>query len=560
MKLSEMNFSSRYRLSRESANFDLNNTLYNTYLLSCKDHLDELALSDTRKKKDYTNRELIQMIENLAYSLSKMGIRENDKIGLVVDNGIEEAAFLFAANKIGALVKFIDFTKGIEFVKHSIEETDLSLLVLDDFFVQFSSLINEKRLPLVVTNAKDAKENLCFEELTMGSTQKRVASAPYHSGKPSVMINSSGTTGLPKVIVHSDYTINASAQKMLYTDFPLDRRNVMMKNIPPQIGLGLITSLYTPLISGMKVATIGESINHEQFINNIVNFVRNFPEFRTQKDLNDALLLTFTSPLFIKAFLFDPRVTDMSYFGGIMGAGSKMGKAEIEEMEKVGQTKGLTVPLNNAYGQNELGGAVATNTIKYNRNGSAGYPVYGTEVKVIDEHTLAELGPNQTGLIVDRANSHFLYYDNLPEETQKAKITLPDGEWFNTNDIGYYDTDGFIYITGRKARVAIRYDRKISLDDLEKKIESLSFVKQCATIMSKSEGSFEEIAAFVVPNGETGDDIEKLIKSSNVLSDFDMPSEIYPIGELPYLSSGKIDYQKLMEMYKDLNKTRKRSI
>ena len=102
--------------------------------------------------------------------------------------------------------------------------------------------------------------------------------------------------------------------------------------------------------------------------------------------------------------------------------------------------------------------------------------------------------PSFGTVIIERSSSSFNNYDNMPEETRKAFITMPNGEiWFNSNDLGYMNEKGFIFITGRTNRIVIKNDFKISLDDIELKINKLPFIKDCATIISSSGGSMEEI-------------------------------------------------------------------
>ena len=144
------------------------------------------------------------------------------------------------------------------------------------------------------------------------------------------------------------------------------------------------------------------------------------------------------------------KFNDLSHLKGILLGGSKMTESELNTMNKLFAEKGLTVPICNGYGQNEMAGAVALNTIQHNKNGSAGFPTYGTDIRIVDRNTLKDVPFNTSGLILEKSDSRFLYYLNMPEKTKRSTIILSDGsEWYDSTDIGYMDEDGFLFITGR---------------------------------------------------------------------------------------------------------------
>ena len=338
---------------------------------------------------------------------------------------------------------------------------------------------------------------------------------------------------------------------MLHTDYLLGAGNILVKMVPSLIGLGLITSLYTGLISGTEVVLISTEKDIAGLAQKLVAFVKGFGDYKAKFDLrHDSQINIFTAPAVIRAFIPSPEVTDLSFIGSMLAGGSKMEKEELDALEKVAIQKGCTVPICNGYGQNEMAGAVTLNTVHHNKNGSAGFPTFATEIIVVDPETKNILPPNETGLVLENSNSCFLRYENMTEKTEAAFITLPDGSrWFNSCDLGYFDDDGFLYITGRTTRVVIRFDVKVSLDEVERKLQSLPFIHDCAVISSKHDGPEEQITAFLVAPNVIETDIQSKIENANILSGFEIPAEIYIVDKLPYKTSGKIDYERLKEQY-----------
>ena len=118
--------------------------------------------------------------------------------------------------------------------------------------------------------------------------------------------------------------------------------------------------------------------------------------------------------------------------------------AVIEDFNAMGIT------MFQGYGMTENAPIIAVNKDRYSKPASVGLPMPGTEVKIIDQDE------NGVGEIICKGDSVMLgYYDN-PEETARV---LQDG-WLHTGDYGYFDKDGFLYISGRKKNVIVTKNGK----------------------------------------------------------------------------------------------------
>jgi long-chain acyl-CoA synthetase len=99
----------------------------------------------------------------------------------------------------------------------------------------------------------------------------------------------------------------------------------------------------------------------------------------------------------------------------------------------------IGMPLVEGYGLTE-GGIVALNPLDLPRPGSIGRPLPGVEVRIADD-----------GELLVRSPALFIGYFNDPQATSEV---LKDG-WLHTGDAGYRDSDGFLYITGRKKELIV---------------------------------------------------------------------------------------------------------
>ena len=154
------------------------------------------------------------------------------------------------------------------------------------------------------------------------------------------------------------------------------------------------------------------------------------------------------------------------------------------------------------YGLTETSPLLAAETDKQKRPGSVGRNPYNVELKIIDEDG-NEIGlakgsddvemktqeENKVGEILAKGPNIMLGYYNNENETNKV---LKDG-WFYTGDLGYFDKDGFLYITGRKKEVIVlKNGENVYPSDIEFLVNRLSYVKE--SILFPRQNSKKEIA------------------------------------------------------------------
>jgi len=135
----------------------------------------------------------------------------------------------------------------------------------------------------------------------------------------------------------------------------------------------------------------------------------------------------------------------------------------IEDFNAMGLT------MFQGYGMTENSPIIAVNKDRYHKAASVGLPLPGTEVRIIDQDE------NGVGEIICRGDSVMLGYYNNPEETAKVLI---DG-WLHTGDYGYFDKDGFLYISGRKKNVIVTKNGKnIFPEEVELYLSKCEYIKE----------------------------------------------------------------------------------
>jgi acetyl-CoA synthetase len=202
----------------------------------------------------------------------------------------------------------------------------------------------------------------------------------------------------------------------------------------------------------------------------------------------------------------------------------------------------LAVPIHDHYGQTEMGMVVTNHhgLVHRVRMGSAGLPMPGYRVAVLDE-TGQELGPNQPGeLAIDIANSPLLWFDGYWQQETPA---IADG-YYRTGDTVEWETDGSISFIGRADDVITSSGYRIGPFDVESALVEHPAVMETAVIGVPDPERTELVKAFIVlnqryePSPALAEDIKLHVKRR--LSAHAYPRLVVFVTELPKTPSGKI--------------------
>jgi long-chain acyl-CoA synthetase len=137
------------------------------------------------------------------------------------------------------------------------------------------------------------------------------------------------------------------------------------------------------------------------------------------------------------------------------------------------------------YGLTESSPVIAVNTLEANRLGSVGKVAPGTEVRIAADGEILARGP---GIMMG--------YWNKPDAT--AEAVDRDG-WLHTGDIGYLDSDGYLFITDRKKDIIVTSGGKnVAPQPIEGRLGATPYIAQAVLIGDK----YPYLTALIVPNFE----------------------------------------------------------
>ena len=145
------------------------------------------------------------------------------------------------------------------------------------------------------------------------------------------------------------------------------------------------------------------------------------------------------------------------------------------------------------YGLSETSPVAVFNKAANSRAGSVGFPVWGVQVRVVDENG-ADVPTGELGEIIIRGHNIMKGYYKQPEATAAA---IKDG-WFYSGDIGRFDAEGFLYIADRVKDMILRGGFNVYPRELEEVLMTHSAVSLCAVVGVPHDAHGEEVKAFIV--------------------------------------------------------------
>jgi acyl-CoA synthetase (AMP-forming)/AMP-acid ligase II/thioesterase domain-containing protein/acyl carrier protein len=189
-----------------------------------------------------------------------------------------------------------------------------------------------------------------------------------------------------------------------------------------------------------------------------------------------------------------------------------------------------------ACGATECSAYICSNSPDDRRIGSVGKPMPGNEVRILGVSGDL-LGPGAEGEIIAKGPGVFSGYEGQPELNEQS---FYDG-FFRTGDLGYYDQDGYFYLTGRLKEQINRAGMKISPREVDDALRQHPAVSAATTFAVKDHALGEEVhAAVILKPGESATALDLQRFLSTRLADYKTPREIHFVTSIPTNSTGKI--------------------
>ena len=505
----------------------------------------------------WTFEKLKSKVDQASDAFVKAGLQFGDTVLLGVSNCPEAITTLLALNKIGVVSRWFDVRASEKDIEHYANDSNCRHIVAFDMLLpKIQTVIDnttlEKVLVIYPTDSlsvvmqtayslkanrlpKDSRYIRFKHFVKSGDSKSNINCVPFDKSRPSIMIQSSGTTGKPKIIVHSDFSATSCVKKLSYSDLTIESGKTLLDALPPWIAYALGQAVLYPLSLGAKVK-LCPTFEPNMVMDNLGSFTIAFAAPFHYRHIRDN---------FNK--LSKKQRKGLEKLDCLVSGGDKISAEENTELEQI-----IGTVLVNGYGNNEGWGCLTVNPAKHNKYGTVGIPKYDETIIAYDADTGKELPYGESGEICSLTDTMFLYYEGNPDETNAVKQIHPDGKvWLHTGDLGFIDEDGFITLNGRARRVIVRQGFKISAYTIEDKISEHPDVKECGAVEVKDSAEEHVPMTYIVLKDDMADQesVKKSIynKCRCELKAYEIPKYFQIVRELPYTQNGKYDFRLLEE-------------
>ncbi len=190
------------------------------------------------------------------------------------------------------------------------------------------------------------------------------------------------------------------------------------------------------------------------------------------------------------------------------------------------------------YGLSETSPVACFNHLdRESKPGSIGTPLYGIEMKVVDEQG-AEVPVGEIGEIVIRGHGVMAGYHGRPEATAEA---ISEDGWFKSGDLARMDDDGYFFIVDRKKEMIIRGGYNVYPREIEEVLYEHPAIMEAAVIGLPHDELGEEVAAAIAAKpGQTLDAAEVQAFVKERVAAYKYPRHVAILPELPKTATGKI--------------------
>jgi len=479
------------------------------------------AYIDSSSDQRLTFRELNDRSNQIANQLLDLGIKKGERVALALMNSAEFIESYIGIAKIGGVVVPLNWRLVADELEFIIKDSGTRTLIYGEEFLAVVTDLHSRGAKTDITDwlqvgspervAEFAQDYQGFRD--QGSAQEPVEAA--HGDDLLYIMYTSGTTGLPKGVVHS-HTTSFWALLTFAASCDLREADRYLAALP----LFHVGSL------------IPITLNLYRGVTSIV--MREFDPLKAWQLIAEEKITTSLLVPAMLNFMVQVPLQDLNYesIRWIQSGASPLPVSLIQRYADLG------IEIHQIYGLTETCGPACVISAEHalEKVGSTGKAFFHSEVRVVDELGEDCLAGAQ-GEVWVQGGHVMLRYWNRPDAT--AETITQDG-WLRTGDIATIDAEGFVYIQDRIKDMIISGGENVYPAEIENVILTHPLVSEVAVIGQPSERWGESPLAVVVKADKQLSEALVLEHCNGKLARFKLPKAAVFIDEIPRNANGKV--------------------
>ncbi len=445
--------------------------------------------------RNFTYRQFWDLAGRLAGALVASGVARGDRVAVQVEKSVEAIALFWACVRGGFAFLPLNTAYTAAEVSYFLEDAEPAVFIGSAAKVTASI------------------KTLSIEQLVQ--VGQPIDDAVTGWDDRAAILYTSGTTGRSKGAMLSQANLASNALALIETwKFTAD--DVLIHALPVYHTHGLFVAMNTVFLSGGTML-----------------YRRSFDAGDVMRLIPQATCLmgvpTFYTRLLQQAELTREATRHMRLF--ISGSAPLLAETHRAFSMRTGHA------ILERYGMTETNMNTSNPYDGERRAGTVGFPLPGVDVRINGRGVIEVKGPNV-----------FLGYWRNPEKT---KEDMTDDGWFITGDVGHFDVDGYLVISGRAKDLVISGGFNVYPREVELLLDDMTGVIESAAIGVPHADFGEAVVAVVATTSLTAaDELEMIRVLRKSLASFKVPKRIVFVPELPRNAMGKVQKAVLRERYK----------
>jgi fatty-acyl-CoA synthase len=516
-------------------------TVYHNLESSAARHPERAALDYYGRRLSY--RELKRQVDALAGFLQqRCGLARGERVLLYLQNSPQFVIAYYAVLRADAVVVPVNPMNRTEELRHYVEDSDARIAIVgQDVLAQLEPLKLPRMIVAAYSDYLPAATDLPIPPFLrvakLSDSWNEAITAGLdpgpHTARPddlAVMPYTSGTTGKPKGCMHTHASVQATTVPYLHWRGAQDN-SVVLCALPMFHVTGMQAGMNSPLHLAATIVLLSRWDRDCAAL-----------QIERARVTNWSAITTM-----MVDFLSNPQLAkyDLSSLSVLGGGGAAMPEALARKLEEV-----IGLPFVEGYGLSETMAPTHINPPQRPKRQCAGIPFFNTDARVLDVESNKEIGPGEVGEIIVRGPQVFRGYWKQPEATAQAFVEHDGERFFRTGDLGYYDEEGYFFITDRLKRMINCAGYKVWPAEVEAMLYAHPAIQEACVIGARDAYRGETVKALIVLKGQ----LRETTKAEDIMdwarermAAFKVPRIVQFVDELPRTATGKVFWRKLQE-------------